>query len=307
MNVNTVTEKTTRNPVIFDIQRFSLHDGPGIRTTIFFKGCSLRCLWCQNPESQSFKPEISFYEETCAKCFNCEAVCKESAVSSSNFRIIYDKCTSCGDCVKACTTNSLRLIGKPLAQSTVIEKILEDKDYYIDSGGGVTFSGGEPLLFDDYVLSLCKELKKSHIHIVIETCGHVRWKAIENLIPYVDIFFYDLKLMDNKQHKSYTGQDVNLIRNNFKALSESKANVVPRIPIIPGINDSNNNIFLSAQLLKEYNHHMIHLLPYHRLGVSKLKRLNRNNETDIEKCSTENMERLKKLFSQWRIETIVYE
>ena len=305
--MNTVSEKTTRTPLIFDIQRFSLHDGPGIRTTIFFKGCPLRCAWCQNPESQSFKPEISFYEETCTKCLNCEAVCKGKAVSSSNFRIIYDKCTSCGDCVKACTTNSLRLIGKPLAQPTVIENILEDKDYYIDSGGGVTFSGGEPLLFDDYVLSLCKELKKNHIHIVIETCGHVRWKAFQSLIPYVDTFYYDLKLMDNSQHKSYTGQGINLIQNNFKALSESKANVVPRIPVIPGINDSDKNIFLSAQLLKEHNHNIVHLLPYHRLGVSKLKRLNRNDETAIQKCGTENMERAKRLFNKCGIEAIIYE
>lgn len=301
--------KSADTATIFDIQRFSLHDGPGIRTTIFFKGCPLACAWCQNPESHSGKPELLFFRETCTECFTCRTVCPEDAIlEAAPLRFDPQTCKVCGACTTVCPTRSLRLAGKQWNATELTDEALKDIDFFHDSGGGITLSGGEPLLQTDFLLNWLPQVKKNNIHVTLETCGLISWDRMENLLPWIDLVFYDLKMMSNAAHRQYTGRGNTSIRNNFAMLSKSKTDLQARMPVIPGINSTPVNIQETAQFLRENGQTSIHLLPYHQLGESKLSRLNtRLRPLNLPPMKPEALKAIQESFARENIHAVVYD
>lgn len=294
--------------IIFDIQRFSLHDGPGIRTTVFFKGCPIECAWCQNPESHKTRPEIAFYAEHCKKSYNCENICPNNAiVRGAEQRVDYTKCNSCGDCAEYCDFNALRIIGKEWYCDTLIEELMKDEDYFIDSGGGVTLSGGEPMMQVEFLEKFLPLLKAQGIHVNMETCGVFKWERIEKIIPYLDLIYYDLKHMNPVTHKRYTKLDNKIILQNFEKLAKVFLKLQTRMPIIPGINDSQGNISAVAQFLKQNKQKSIHCLPYHNLGEAKLTRINSNLKPfNSKSISAKDIEPIKIIFEKKGIHVVIY-
>ena len=255
---------------IFDVQRFSIHDGPGIRTTVFFKGCNLECSWCQNPESQDVAPILSFYETRCEEHFACADICPHSAIIKGEFRIDYERCTLCQKCIDACPNSALQLIGQPMTPKQLFEQILADLPYYQSSGGGVTFSGGEPTLypaFIDEVVDLCNE---HGIHTNLETCGTFSKKRWAKILPKLDMIYFDLKLMDSILHKSETGLGNERILENAQYLVTKGYPVEFRLPLVPGITDNLENLKETAEYLTLLGQDKLHLLGYHRMGESKI-------------------------------------
>jgi len=260
--------------VIFDIQRFSLHDGPGLRTTLFFKGCPLSCRWCQNPESHSTAPEMAFYTERCRGCFECEKVCPAGAIlRNPGQRIDHSHCTVCGLCAGVCTTGALRLIGCEWQAPQLADEVSRDRDFFIDSGGGVTLSGGEPMLHSGFIAELCRLLKNRGIHIVMETAGHVQPELFDKLSGLIDIYYFDIKHSDSEKHRALTDCGNDLIFRSFRHLTDGCGSVQPRMPVIPGTNDDEVNIRNTARLISNAGLSSIHCLPWHGLGNSKLPRL----------------------------------
>ncbi len=260
--------------VVVDIQRFSLHDGPGIRTTVFFKGCALRCTWCQNPEALKLTPEMAFYAERCRNSGRCVAVCPEDAIRKGSMqRIDYDKCTSCGACAESCDHDALRLVGQRFDEKTLAEEILKDSQYFADSGGGVTLSGGEPMTHAAFLGRLLPLLKKEGVHVTIETCGMFGWAQMEPLLGYLDLVYFDLKHMDSGEHRRLTGAGNELILANFARLSASRVTLQARMPVIAGLNDGDENISALARFLKGHGQASLHCLAYHHLGEAKKPRL----------------------------------
>ena len=262
--------------LIFDIQRFCVHDGPGIRTVVFFKGCPLRCKWCQNPESIHAKAEMAFYSDRCAGCMVCSKVCPNDAIQPGPKRINRSKCKICGTCAIACPNEALRIIGFWISPQELLNRIEADKSYYDSSGGGVTLSGGEPLLQPEAVaqfLSLCRERQ---INTIIETCGAVPWESYSKLMPYTDFFFFDLKASGEALHSELTGNAGNLIAENAKRLVDSGAEVQFRMPIVPGFNDSADSLEGAARFLQKLGHSSITLLRYHAGGEAKIDRIDSN-------------------------------
>ncbi len=261
------------SPLIFDIKRHALEDGPGIRTTVFFKGCNLRCVWCHNPESIDPAAEIGFYPSRCINCGDCERVCARSACTLSNpDRIERDKCNRCGDCVKACPALGLRLIGRYYPVGELIDIVLRDRVYYEVSGGGVTFSGGEPTLHMNYLSSVLCRLKKLGIHTAIQTNGYFEWARFEaELLDTVDLVMFDLKLAESEEHQRYTGQPNQLILENLGHLvRQKKVKLIPRIPHIPQITANKDNLEKLGSILQRFGVNAA-ILPYNPLGVSKWK------------------------------------
>lgn len=265
--------------VISDIQKFSLHDGPGIRTTVFFKGCNMRCAWCHNPETLFIKPEILFYSTKCIGCGCCYSVCKTGALTGSiegNGYRIYNKefCTNCGECVDVCAPAALKTVGKRMSIEEVMEIIREDKDYYIASEGGVTLSGGEVMVQADFAAQLLKKCKEEGISTAIESNMFGSFDTISKLLCDVDRIYCDIKLIDNQKHIQYTGVSNESILNNIKKLSEYKIPLVIRTPLIPGITDDVENIVGIARWIKknavvEY----YELLKYNPLAEAKTEEL----------------------------------
>jgi len=260
----------TQTAPIFEIQRFSLHDGPGIRSLVFLKGCALHCSWCQNPESQSCDPIVAFHVDRCASHFECEAVCEDAAILREGFRIDYAKCTSCGRCVEACPSSALRLIGEDHTPAQLMQKLRSDMPYFAKSGGGVTFSGGEPTLhlrFLDRVLDLC--IAES-IHTNLETAGLFSLEKWRPTLQKLDLIYFDLKLMDPEQHAQQIGSGWETIRSNAIALSAMRLPVEFRMPVIPGLTDTRENVDAAARLLHRMEKSHIHLLAYHNMGEAKI-------------------------------------
>lgn len=266
--------KGAKEALIFDIQRFSIHDGPGIRTTVFFKGCNLRCQWCHNPESISTLPEIGVYPDRCIACGECVKVCKNQARYYSAGKILYDraKCSLCGACAQVCVADALKIIGKKLSTDRIVREVLKDKRMYEISRGGITCSGGEPLLQVGAVAEILKEVKQQGVCTAVDTAGNVSWKAFEAVLPYTDIFLYDLKHLDDTLHKKYTGVSNKRILENFKKLVKSGAFIVVRIPIIAEVNGDYVEEVANF-LSREKNIFLVELLPYHGLGESKYSSL----------------------------------
>ena len=279
---------------IFDIERSSYVDGPGIRTTVFFKGCNLRCAWCHNPESQSNKVQMLFYKDKCTGCGKCREKCPNSM----------KKCDLCGRCTLYCPHDAREICGKEYTVDDVMRVILKDKVFYENSGGGVTFSGGgvtfsggECMLQIDFLEAILKECKKNGIHTAVDTAGHVPFEFFERIIPYTDLFLYDVKCFDSDKHKQHTGVENQLILKNLKSLLAKSTPVWIRIPIIPTVNDTEEEL----QRIKEYLSscgipEKVELLPYHAMGEHKYAAIGKEAQT-FSVPSEEKMMQLKKIFS----------
>lgn len=251
---------TEKKAFIFDIQRNSFVDGPGIRTTVFFKGCNLHCAWCHNPESQSLKPQIMFYKNKCTDCGKCKEKCPHALAS----------CELCGKCTIFCPHDAREICGREYTVDEVMREILKDKAFYETSGGGVTFSGGECMLQIDFLEAILKECKNHGIHTAVDTAGHVPFDSFERILPYTDLFLYDIKCFDSDKHKKYTGVGNELIFENLGRLLFDGKSVWIRIPIIPNINDSVEEMTAIRKALDSYGYpQQVELLPYHALGEHK--------------------------------------
>jgi pyruvate formate lyase activating enzyme len=257
-----------KKAVIFDIQRYSVHDGPGIRTVVFFKGCPLRCRWCQNPESLQRVAEIGFLLERCIGCRNCEEACSEAAILSGTKRIDRARCTVCGACVDTCHAEALRRVGEEWGRDELMGEVSKDRPFYEDSGGGVTLSGGEPLLQIDFVEEFCSGCQEEGLSVAVETCGAVPFDSFRRILPFVELIFYDVKAIDPSLHKAWTGSNNEMILSNLERLRGSGIPVVPRVPIVPGHTALPSNLDQIAAHL-EGRFEEVHLLPYHRWGESK--------------------------------------
>ena len=262
---------------IFDIQGFSVHDGPGARSLIFLKGCSLNCFWCSNPEGISKSIIPLYYSSKCIACGNCIKACTNNAIQliEGNIKIDRNICEKCDDhsCNVNCYTDALRMSGRSITVDELFSVIQRDRQYW-GNEGGITLSGGEPLLQIDFVSNLLEKCYNSYIHTAIETCGHVPWKNFEKTIEYLDWIFFDLKHMNSEQHLSATGQHNKTIINNVKKLNENfKGRVVFRLPLIPGFNSSKKNLKEIANLISETKWKEINILPLHHLGREKYQLL----------------------------------
>jgi pyruvate formate lyase activating enzyme len=279
---------------IFDIKKFAVHDGPGIRTTVFFKGCPLKCWWCHNPESIRPKPELVLFENKCIHCNECFQVCPQEAHEKlpDGSRVYHQElCTLCGECVEVCYAEALVMEGRDVTVDEVMVELRKDIPFYENSGGGITLSGGEPTLQREFILELLKQCKAEGLHTAMDTSGQAQWKTFEKLLPYVDLILYDLKHMDHVEHKNHTGVSNELIHENLKKIDECGIPIEVRIPIIPGINDAKENILRSTKFLTEIkNITRVELLPYHNLGKSKYVRLGMEYQlNDLEPPGKEQM------------------
>ena len=263
---------TDTHPLIFDIHRFALDDGPGIRTTVFFKGCPLSCFWCHNPEAISSEGEIAFHRHLCIGCGNCYEVCPTGAIRMDGDEPIKrDACTVCGTCADACPTRALRAVGRYFSAPELTEELLKDHLFYEFSKGGVTFSGGEPLIFIDYLAAVAERLKEQDIHIAIQTSGYFDFaEFMVKLYPVIDLVYFDIKLFDSCQHKRLTGKNNRLILENLRRFAGlTGVSVVPRIPLIPGITDTDKNLFKIGEFLGATGYRNCDLLPYNSAGIAK--------------------------------------
>ena len=258
--------------LIFDIQRFSVHDGPGIRTTVFFKGCNLRCLWCHNPESLNACREIEIYPDKCIHCGKCASACLNGALRISNGVLEYDRqaCARCGRCTKQCYAGARVITGKWMTASDVLEVVGLDKAFYERSGGGVTFSGGEPLLQKDFLLELLAECRTRGLNTAVDTAGNVPFEHLEQAAALADLVLYDLKAMNDETHRRVTGVGNGRILGNLAKLADGRVDIIIRIPVIPSVNDDLENMRRTAAFLKPLaGIRLVELLPFHKLGEAK--------------------------------------
>ena len=265
-------------PLIVDIKRQSLEDGPGIRSVVFFKGCPLRCTFCHNPETQDPQIEIAFSERDCIMCGGCKEACPKDAIDPGIPGHIYrDRCDRCGECVSVCPGNGLRKIGSYYEAEALAEILLRDIAFYHHSGGGVTLSGGESTLYPDYLESLLKPLKTEGIHIALETSGYFNYDIFkEKILLYVDLIYYDIKIADSEWHSQITGRTNDKIFGNLRQLLKEKdVEVIPRIPIIPGITATHENLLEIARSLYETGADKVLLLPYNPMGMEMYTKLGR--------------------------------
>lgn len=258
--------------VVLDIQKYALHDGPGVRTTVFLKGCPLTCIWCHNPESQNVQPQLGCIYKDCVGCGNCETVCTEQVHSFAKGKHLVDfqACVGCGRCVEECYSRALRMYGTYMDSESVVKKALEDFDYYQNTGGGITISGGEPMMQYSQLLELLKVAKKAGLHVCLDTCGQAPTKHYIEISKYVDLFLFDYKLTDADQHQKYTGVSNQLILENIHALGEEKAAMFLRCPIIPDINDNEEHLQAIAKLSNTYESiREVNLMFYHDMAKGK--------------------------------------
>lgn len=286
--------------VVFDIKRFAIYDGPGIRTTIFFKGCSLNCKWCQNPEGINGKVELYYDEKKCINCSECIKVCPIKKINSSvsnRFSSKVECLNGCTICYNNCPSRAIYKKGESYCAEELVSLSLEDLDFYKLSGGGVTISGGEPLLQINFVEEFLKRLKDYNINVVVETAGYVKWGNFSRILKNVDIFYYDLKIFNEKKHIEYTSHSNKLILKNLIKLSKQNKEIIIRIPMIPNITDTEENLeslisFIKGNKLEKYQ---IEILPYNELAEVKYDKKGINSK-DIEKYFSKGLEIQSKRF-----------
>ena len=272
------TKKNTGPPQpegwIFDIQRFCIHDGPGIRTTVFLKGCPLCCLWCHNPESRQRQPQLAFYISKCIGCGQCIEVCPNEAILQGEERVDREACQICGACAGECPAEALKLIGWKATVDEVVDVVMRDLPFYKTSEGGVTLSGGEPFAQPEYIVALLEACKINGLHTALETAGMTTWERIETARPFIDLFLFDLKVIDPERHTRLCGVDNAPVLDNARRLSAAGAQVMFRTPMIPGYNDSPEDLRLLGEfILSLPSKHTLELMPYHRIGSGKYESL----------------------------------
>lgn len=268
---------TTTEGSIFEIKRYAVDDGPGIRSTVFLKGCPLHCLWCHNPEGQILKPELMYRKSKCIGCQECSKACPRGALAVLRRLVSIDRrlCDLCGKCRGKCPTGAIEVVGKKLGAEAVLEEIVKDKVFFEESNGGVTFSGGEPLVQVDFLKELLKGCVKEGVHTALETCGYASREDFDKVVEKVDLFLYDLKVMNDSVHKRYTGVSNRLILSNFARLAESGRCIMVRFPVISGVNDDDENVAEMGNFLHKNGVGDIQVLPYHRAGIDKYRSLGR--------------------------------
>ncbi len=296
--------------LIFDIKKFAVHDGPGIRTTVFMKGCPLRCAWCHNPESWEREPEILFYEQRCIGCEKCFEACPSGALRIEDGKRVYDRdrCRQCYACVQVCYAEATIKCGREVTVQDVMAEVEKDRPFYEHSGGGMTVSGGEPMMQEAFVFSLMKQAKETGIHTALDTSGFVRWEVLERFQEVTDLFLYDLKLVDEARHRACTGVSNQRILDNLKKLSRAGASLMIRMPIVPGYTDEEADIEAAGRFLSSLDGDRIRvrLLPYHRLAESKYERLEGVYPLkEVPAPPKERMERLRELLSGYGLDASV--
>lgn len=303
---------TSMKGCIFEIRKYTLHDGPGVRTTVFLKGCPLSCLWCCNPESQPSLPELVWAHDRCLQCGLCIGLCEHRAlaIEKGGAHVIdRSRCQRCGSCADRCPSEALRLIGKWATAEEVLAEVSRDALYFENSGGGLTLSGGEPLSQPEFTAELLRRYKHEEkgSNTVVETCGYSKWSSLERISPYVDLFLYDIKHMDPAEHLRLTGRDNLLILDNARRLAGAGRSLVIRLPLIPGLNDTDANLNATAAFaLSLPGVSRIDLLPYHRLGEPKYHRLGRSYALEGRaSLPAEELENARKTLERSRIQVTI--
>lgn len=291
--------------LIFNIQGFSIQDGPGIRTVVFLKGCPLKCTWCSNPESQTVSRDILHIRTKCVKCYQCIGQCPYGSITVPQkgdfISINHQSCAECIDhpCIKGCYQSALENVGTAMTVAEVVEKIIADEIFYQNSGGGVTLSGGEALMQAEFCTELFKECQDRYVHTAIETCGYAPWEKLKSLLKYTDLVLYDLKHMDPTIHKELTGVSNELILKNLEAVfSLAKVPTIIRVPVIPEANDSDENIIATARFMNKVGAKEVNIMAYHRLGTGKYAGLGREYPLgmDVIAPTNERMNEIKSIF-----------
>lgn len=290
-------------PYVFNVQKYSIHDGDGIRTTIFFKGCPINCAWCHNPESQRFDKELLYFKDRCTGCGKCVQRCPNGAntIVDGKAELDRSKCNACGICADWCITQARDIAGKEYTVKELVKEAEKDRQFYEESGGGITLSGGEVMSQDmDYIEQLCKILHNKGYSVNIDTCGYAPYEDYKRILPYVDTFLYDIKAMDKETHEKFIGVDNTLILENLKKLSADGARINIRIPTVVGVNATEEFMNDVVNFLKENSISVaqVNLLPYHNTGKHKYSKLDREYDTEglMEKPSAESMELFKNIF-----------
>ena len=264
--------------IIFEIQRYAIDDGPGIRTTVFLKGCPLSCLWCHNPEGMNMDPELAWHEKYCTHCLKCVEACPLSAIQSINSRLVTDRtrCNLCGTCVRVCPASAREIVGRIMTVDELFAELYEDRAFYQESQGGITCSGGEPLHQAGFVEALFRKCRENGIHTALDTSGYSDWDSFAKVLAFTDLVLFDLKSMDRSKHLALTGVDPTLIWENFNRLATKGIPIWVRCPVIPGLIDDQENFRKVAEFASKFDTvKKIELLPYHRLGEPKYKMLNK--------------------------------
>lgn len=289
---------------IVAIKRMAVHDGDGIRTTLFLKGCPLRCLWCHNPEGISPAPQLAYYPYKCIGCACCTEVCAAHVMGDDGHILLRGSCTLCGRCEEVCLGEALTYYGKEMETDALLPLLLEDRPFYSSTGGGVTLSGGEPLMQPTFAAELLHGLKEAGVHTAVDTCGCVPWAAIEAVMPYTDVFLYDVKAASARVHKALTGRPNQLIVKNLHALADGGAQVEVRVPYIPGMNDG--ELEAIASMLAGLPLRAVKILPYHHFAASKYDALGMQyGMPETAPPSAQAMERAVALFAAKGIHAIV--
>jgi pyruvate formate lyase activating enzyme len=285
-------------PLIFDIHRFALDDGPGIRTTVFMKGCPLSCVWCHNPESMRVEAEAAFYADRCIDCGSCVMVCPETVMP--DIQIDRSLCTACGRCADNCPATAIRMIGREYPLDELLEIVLRDRHFFDASGGGVTFSGGEPTMGMAYLGEALRRLKAENLHTTVQTCGMFDYDGFSRkVLPYLDLIMFDIKFIDAASHKQFTGQGNSSILENFRRLTiEAGGRVLPRVPLVPGITATPGNLLEIASFLAELGYADCDLLPYNPTGIEKRRAIGNKLPLNLPELSLPIAEedQLRKLF-----------
>lgn len=284
--------------LIFDLKKYAINDGPGIRTTVFLKGCPLSCRWCHNPEGQSFRPEVMVRASRClADCRDCVSACPERAITKSAAAPLIDrpKCTVCGKCAEVCPSQAIEVAGRRVTAADLVREIERDRIFFEESGGGVTFSGGEPMSQPDFLSDALDLCRKKEIPTAVDTCGFAAPEVMEKIAPKTDLFLYDLKHMDEEKHLACTGESNRLALENLRRLAAQGCRTIVRIPIVPGVNDGEENIRATAEFLRSLGTiREISLLPYHQMGREKYGGLEKRAGGEaFAPPSTESLRRIK--------------